>query len=340
MTGIKAGTAIITATTRDGAKSASCVVTVTAHVQSVSLDKTTLTLERGSSETLKATVLPDNASNKNVQWQSSNPAVADVDGGLVTAKGIGSADITVTTEDGEKSATCHVTVIVSVSSLTLEPETLSLKAGETKSLTLTIAPNDATERNITWSSSSPSVASVKDGVVTAISSGSTTITAKADNGVSATCNVTVVVPVTGVTVSPQTLVLEQYTTGTVTASVQPSNATEKGVTWSSSSPSIASVRDGIVEAISPGTATITATTIDGAFSSSCAVTVEKEKTKATSLSFEGSALFVNPNDSYNLRVSVSSHGRVPTAVPSLFPEMEKQLRLHPTMQAPAILPSR
>lgn len=309
-TGVKVGTAVITATTKDGAKSASCVITVTAHVQSISLDKTSLTLERGSSEPLKAIVLPENALNRNVYWRSSDNAVATVTDGVVTARGIGSAEITATTEDGEKTARCYVTVIVSVSSLKLEPPTLSLNASESRSLTLTISPSDATERDITWSSSSPSVATVKDGLVTAVASGSTTITAKAKNGVSATCKVSVVVPVTGITVSPQTLVLEQYTKGTITASVQPSNATEKGITWTSSSPSVATVKDGSVEALSPGTATITATTVDGSFSASCSITVEKEKTKATSLSFPGNALFVSSGDSYTLSVSVKPEDAV------------------------------
>ena len=310
VTGVKVGTAVITATTKDGAKSASCVITVTAHVQSISLDKTTLTLERGSSEPLKANVLPENALNRNVNWRSSDNAVATVTNGVVTARGIGSAEITATTEDGGKTARCMVTVIVSVSSLKLEPASLSLNAGESSFLTLTVSPSDATEREITWSSRSPSVATVKDGVVTAVASGNTTITAKAKNGVSATCNVSVVVPVTGITISPQTLVLEQYTKGTITASVQPSNATEKGVTWTSSSPSVATVKDGSIEALYPGTTTITATTVDGSFSASCSVTVEKEKTKATSLSFPSTALFVNSGDSYTLSVSVTPEDAV------------------------------
>ena len=106
---------MITVTTTDGGKTATCTVTVTnpaVPVQSVSLNKTELSLNVGESVTLTATVLPDNADNKAVTWSSSDAAVATVDSnGKVSAVAAGSAVITVKTTDGEKTATCTVTVI-------------------------------------------------------------------------------------------------------------------------------------------------------------------------------------------------------------------------------------
>ena len=110
------GTAVITVTTVDGGHTATCSVTVTeAEVPAVpatgvTLDKSEVTLEEGGSDTLTANVSPEDASNKNVSWSSSNPAVATVENGLVKAVGVGTAVITVTTVDGGHTATCKVTV--------------------------------------------------------------------------------------------------------------------------------------------------------------------------------------------------------------------------------------
>ena len=114
VTAVAAGEAVITVTTTDGGKTATCAVTVTnpaVPVQSVTLDKTTLSLMVGKNATLVATVLPENADDKTVTWSSSNTAVATVDAtGKVTAVAAGEAVITVTTNDGGKTATCTVTV--------------------------------------------------------------------------------------------------------------------------------------------------------------------------------------------------------------------------------------
>jgi LPXTG-motif cell wall-anchored protein len=129
VTAVSAGTATITVTTVDGSKTATCTVTVedeivTVPVTGVSLDKTSLTLTTGKSDTLTATVAPANASNKAVSWASSNTSVATVDqNGKVTAVSAGTATITVTTVDGSKTATCSVTVELkkAITEITGEP---------------------------------------------------------------------------------------------------------------------------------------------------------------------------------------------------------------------------
>ena len=194
VTAIKAGTATITVKTDDGAKTATCNVTVVAKeipVTSVSLDQTEIELIEGNEFTLTATVKPDNATNKNVTWSSSNTSVATVNNGKVTALKAGTATITVKTEDGGKTATCEVTVnakVYPVESVSLDKTSYEMTEGDEFTLTATVKPDNATNKNVTWSSSNTSVATVYNGVVTALKAGTTTITVKTeDGGKTATC---------------------------------------------------------------------------------------------------------------------------------------------------------
>ena len=174
---------------------------------------------------------------------------------------------------------------VAVTGVSVSPTTLTLTAGETSTLTATVTPSNATDKTVTWSSSNTSVATVSSaGVVTAVAAGSATITATTnDGGKTATCAVTVkaaTVPVTGVTVSPTTLTLGVGKTSTLTATVTPSNATDKSVTWTSSNTAVATVTSaGVVKGVKGGTATITAKTNDGGYTSKCSVTVTKTPTR-------------------------------------------------------------
>ena len=182
-----------------GTLTGNVIGTVNYKVTGVSLDKTTLNLNPGKEGTLTATITPDNATNQNVTWKSSDTKVATVDNGLVTAVAEGTATITVTTEDGSKTARCTVTVTtatVPVTGVTLDPTSLTLDVNQTATLTATITPSNATNQNVTWTSDNPSVATVSGGVVTAVAPGEATITATtADGGFAATCTVTVNKPV-------------------------------------------------------------------------------------------------------------------------------------------------
>lgn len=206
VTAMAAGVVVITA--KAGDKTAECRLTVNAtpepqpqpqpqpqpepvRVSSIVLDHTNLVLQLDESITLIATVSPENAADKAVTWESSNPLVAVVNsGGRVTAVGIGEAVITA--KAGEKSATCKVTVNpVPVSSLALDKTTLELSEGDSATLTATVRPGYATDKTVTWSSSDTSVATVnQSGTVTAVKEGIATITALS-GAVSATCTITV-----------------------------------------------------------------------------------------------------------------------------------------------------
>lgn len=156
---------------------------------SVSMDKTIIDLPIGQTVQLSATVLPETTTNKLVEWASSDETVACVSNGLVTTYKLGKAIITATC--GMKSAKCTINVIpVDVESITLDKTSASLKAGETVTLTATVNPSDATDKTVTWSTSDATVATVSNGVVTAVKVGSATITAKAGDK-TATCAITV-----------------------------------------------------------------------------------------------------------------------------------------------------
>ncbi len=170
----------------------------TVRVTGVSLNSSTLTLNVGGTNTLIATVLPSNATNKSVTWSTNNSSVASVNNGTVTAHAKGQATITVTTADGGYTDSCLVTVseattTTSVTGVTLNNSTLTMnKIGGIQTLGYTITPSNATNKNVTWSTSVPTVASVNNGIVTANANGTTVITIRTtDGGYTDTCTVTV-----------------------------------------------------------------------------------------------------------------------------------------------------
>ena len=200
VTAVKAGEAVVTVTTEDGGKTATCKVTVRAkavNVTEVSLDKTELTLTEGETETLTATVKPDNADNRKVKWSSDKTDVATVGGdGRVTAVKAGEATVTVTTEDGGKTATCKVTVkakTVPVTGVDVNPWAVTLSVSGTSKLSYTIRPADATNQNVKWESESPSVATVdSEGNVQGVAAGTAKICVTTeDGGFKSYCTVTV-----------------------------------------------------------------------------------------------------------------------------------------------------
>ena len=227
-------------------------------VTSVELDKTSLKINVGDSETLVATVKPDNATDKTVTWTSSDEAIATIDEtGKVTAVKEGSA--TITAKAGEKTAECKVTVLVAVTSVELNKTTLSIIEGESETLTATVKPDNATDKTVIWTSSDEKIATVKDGKVTAVKVGEATITATAGDKTTE-CKVTVTpVPVSSVSLNYTSLELTEGETAKLEATVLPDNAADKTVTWSTSDYGIARVNDkGKVTAMKEGTASITA----------------------------------------------------------------------------------
>lgn len=291
----KKGKATITCITQSGEKKASCKVTVGTPVTRVKLNATKKTLKVGSSATLKATLSPARASNKDVAWSSSKPAVATISPkgsgakATVNAKSPGSAVVTAKAKDGSsKKATCKVTVSpISVTSVNLDVTTANLTVGNTLQLSATVTPHNATQKTVIWSSSVPAVASVNSsGGVTALAPGTTTITARtADGGKLTSCHVTVAkvaIPVTGVSLSPDSATLGIGESVSLNAALSPSSATNRALIFNSSDGAIASVdSSGKVTALAAGRATITVTTADGGKTAAASILVDQNITDET-----------------------------------------------------------
>ena len=305
VTAVGIGEANITATAADGSGiTATCKVTVTPKlVTSVTLDESELTIEKTYTAQLSATITPDDADNRTVTWTSDNEEVATVDeNGLVTAVGIGEANITAIAADGSGvTATCKVTVTPKlVTSVTLDQSELTIERTYTAQLSATITPEDADNRTVSWTSDNEEVATVdENGLVTAVSAGEANITATAvdGSGVTATCKVTVTPKlVTSVILDESELTIEKNFTEQLTATVAPDDADNLSLTWTSDNEEVATVdENGLVTAVGEGTATITATANDGSgVSASCVVTVtfidgiaDVEASKVTVLAVNG-----------------------------------------------------
>jgi uncharacterized protein YjdB/alpha-tubulin suppressor-like RCC1 family protein len=275
VTALANGAATIIVATADGGFVATCAVTVTTPVSGVILDRAELALDAGASHALAATVLPADASNKAVTWSSSAPGVATVSNGLVTALANGAAAITATTVDGGFVATCSVTVATPVTGVVLDRAELALDVGAADALIATVLPATASNKAVTWASSAPGVATVSNGLVTALANGAAAITVTtADGGRAAACAVTVTTPVSGVILDRAELALDPGESHALAATVLPADASNKAVAWSSSAPGVATVSaDGQVAAWANGTAAIIVATADGGFVATCAVTV-------------------------------------------------------------------
>ena len=244
---------------------------------SVELDKNTLDLTVGGSETLTANVLPVDATNKDVTWVSSDPDVATVANGVVTAVKPGKTTITVSVEaNSTLTDTCEVTVTdqtFPVTGVTLTPNKATLNVGKTQKLTVEFAPTNATNKHVTWESNNEAVATVADGVVTAVGKGTATITVTtADGNHTATCEVTVKIPVSSVTLNPTSTALVVGNTKQLTATVAPANADDSTLVWTSGNAKVATVdQNGLVTAVGAGSTIITATA--GGKSATCKITV-------------------------------------------------------------------
>ena len=253
--------------------------------QMISVTPDEYTMHAGEKKTLVATVWPESNGTGSITWTSDNTSVATVDAnGKVTAVSVGSAQITAS--HSGMSASCAITVDpIEVTRITLDRSTLRLGLNKTRTLVATIAPSNATDKTVTWTTSDSSIATVTSaGVVRGIAYGTATITATSSNGLTATCKVNVVpTPVESVSLNKAstTLSIINGTGGTeqLTATITPNDAVNKNVTWSSSNTDVATVSNtGLVTAVSKGTAIITVTTEDGGYKATCTVTVRTRRT--------------------------------------------------------------
>lgn len=202
---------------------------------------------------------------------------------------------------------------VAVTGVKLDKTELTLEAGQEAQLTATVEPDEADNKSVSWSSSADGIASVDaTGKVSANSAGVAVITVTtADGGYTATCTVTVTEPaapvaVTGVTLDKTELTIIEGKSETLTASVQPSDATNKAVSWSSDNTAVATVTNGVVNALTVGTAAITVTTADGGYTATCNVTVEEAPViHVTGVSLNKTTLSLKEGTSETLTATIS-----------------------------------
>lgn len=231
-------------------------------VTSVTITPTTLQLAEGTSASLTVKVEPSNATDQNIKWFcDSEAAVVDSEGKVFALK---EGMATVTASAGGKKASCTVSVVstyIPVTQVSLDHPTLSIVEGELVTLTVTVLPDNSSNKTVFWSSSNTSIAIVSgDGKVGALKPGKAVITATAD-GKSASCEVSVerrFVAVSHVWLNQYSLGLTEGDSFTLIAEVEPEDASDPTVTWSSSNEAVATVTGGVVTAIAEGTANITA----------------------------------------------------------------------------------
>ena len=277
--GVKTGITKVTATTTDGTNlSASCLISVTNPVLSVTLSKDQIELEAEDTETITAICLPSNADDTSISWKSSNTNVATVDNGIIKAVAVGKTEITASSANGIE-ASCKVVVKPTIAtSLKLNKKSLSLTAGNSEKLEASILPTKTTNKEVKWESSNTEIVSVDNtGIVTALSNGTAKISASTIDGsnLSDECVVTVTTLATNISLNQNNANLIVGQSLSLNATILPSTTSNKNISWQSNNSNCASVSsEGIVYANATGTATITATTSDETnLAASCVIIV-------------------------------------------------------------------
>ena len=288
--------------TSSNAISDTCTVTVSkliVHVDSVKANTNTLTLKQHDSYKCLVSFYPVNASNTNFIVTSSQPTIVSTTGSSILAENIGNCTITITSEDGNKTDVISVLVTeLPVSTVTFDQNSATIEANQSLILSASILPINATTKTLIWNSSNTAIATVDAlGKVSGVSSGDVVITATAKSGVSAICSLKVIpVSAKNVNLDKTTLAINVGESKVVTATVLPAETQDKTITWTSLSPTIASVSNtGVVMGLSAGTATIKATATSGV-NSVCEVTVSNVIASALTLNKGFDTLIVNQTE--------------------------------------------
>lgn len=286
------GKARIQATTEDGGYTDVCEFDVYEHTVGIRFETEQARVRKGGRLTLAAVAQPEGKTDGRLVWSSSDGSVASVDEeGVVSGKSKGEAVITVTAVDGGYTAECRVRVYQPVTELRMDNRSVTVDTGNDIQLTATILPYDADNKSIVWSSDNPDVADVNGkGVVTGVKAGQTVIRATSeDEGISDFCVVTVNQPVTGVSLSKSELSFSKIGDAEqLVASVQPADATNKELNWSSSDESVAIVSNGRVLCSGYGSAIVYVTTVDGGYMASCVVKADDGLTGIDGVAADGS----------------------------------------------------
>ena len=285
VTGLKRGNAVITATAADGSGAkGNITISVIQPVTGLRISPAEIRVTTGRYTQAKVTVQPADASDKSVTWTSSDERIATVVNGRVTGQKAGTCTVTCASKTNPEitaSATVIVSQLVTRIEFTNQKDELSFRTGEKLQLQWEVLPDDATDTAVTFKSAHPKIATVdSNGMLTAISRGTATIYATAQDASKrqAAVRVTVIQPVTGVEMQNPLYYVQLGWSGNVRAIVQPRNANNQRVYWSSEDEDIATIRSngtstGHVQGNRRGRTTITACTEDGDFTAQADVRV-------------------------------------------------------------------
>ncbi len=318
ITGVAPGVTSITATAKNGVK-AQVKVTVTdpsggsgggdyVPLTGLSLNKSSITLNVGSTSQLSVTYQPTNTTEKGIVWSTSNKNIVTVDqNGKVTAVASGSVTITAKSNNGKYEAYCTVNVNkIAPTGVSLNKTSVSLQVGSKTVLVATVTPSNSNSA-VTWKSSNTGIATVDaNGTVTAKAVGSATITVTTSNGKTATCKVTVTgVAVTSVRITSGAQTIYVGRTANQTYAVFPDNATDKTVTWKSSDTSIFTVDgNGKLKGVKAGTATVTLSSKNGK-TDSVKITVKNVKVEKITITNCPSTIKLDSTYDFNISITPS-----------------------------------
>ena len=277
---ISQGTTTIYATAKGSMYFATCKVTVKSDkATDIVLDKNELTLNIGDKERLTATVLPESAKDKSVRWYSSAQRIATVNAdGVVTAISVGTAVITVTTNDGGFTASCQVHVTIPVEQVILAEDTVTTSPYGTLTLEYTVLPEEATNQHVLFRSANEGIVMCYGSTLMGVAVGTTQVIAVSEDGhASDTCVVNVIIPIEDITLNESSITLSNATPSfQLRATLYPEDATEVPLVWTSGDESVATVNsNGLVSGHAKGSTTVTVSTPDREHSASCYVIVSE-----------------------------------------------------------------
>ena len=263
---------------------------------------TRMTIGVGETKQIQAINMKNNAQMTNVVWTSEDPTVATVDyNGNVTGVADGETTITAASIDGKYKASCKVSVSSVLIGMNFESASIEMEKGSKTTLNLILNPANLEGVQLTWMTGDPKVATVDNGVVTAVGNGSTSIIVSAETGLNAVCTINVVTNVTGITLDSNKLSLRKGESQQLTVTLLPEGASDPGLEWTSSNPSVATVNSqGVVKAIAGGSTVITAKTPNGKLAT-CSVTVSSP---VTGVSLDRQEIVLNINQADQLQVNI------------------------------------
>ena len=278
-------------------------VNVIVPITSVTLDRNNISMNKGTTTTLVATINPsDTTEDTTKKWESSNDKVVTVDeNGMVTAVGRGSAEVTVTV--GNKKATATIEVLVPITSVQINKDKVEVVKNQTVILSAIINPSDTTEdTTVTWESDDPSIATVdENGVVTGKSEGVVVIRGTLQNGMEISSEVTVtIIPVDSISFEDKEITILKGKETLLNVLINPSNATEiENIVWESSDDTIITVdENGRIRGLKAGTATITARMGN----LSCSIDVTIEEVHLTDIIIGNDLSNIHVGDSFDLEL--------------------------------------